>query len=151
MSVISDIYQPDNSDESSSILFRKDMNTYIYEGGNVSHILNVNIYQPTTNDIANQIRQQVFDTINNIPIMFTIQNTQVIVTWRSNAVSNYYHADVGGIYGDIAVKLHTEMLLSRFDLSAYGDCLGQPIFDFMVTKPLVRTIPLLPSEVTITS
>ena len=140
MSVISD--QADNSDESSMLLLNKDINTHIYGGGNVSHILNVNIYQPTTNDIANQIRQQVFDKINNIPIMFTIRNIQVVVTWRSNAVSNHYHADVGGIYGDIAVKLHTEMLSKLFDnIGENGDngCFG---LAFMVTKPLVRTIPI---------
>jgi hypothetical protein len=137
MSVISDTYQADNSDESSMIRLNKDINTHIYGGGNVSHILNVNIYQPTTNDIANQIKQQVFDKINNVPIIFNIHNLAVVITWRSNAVSNHYHADVMGIYGDTAVKLHTEMLLKS--LSAYG---GGATLDFMITKPLVRTIPL---------
>ena len=159
MNVISDIYQADNSDESSSLLLHKDINTHIYGGGNVSHLLNVNIYPPTNNDmsndmvndITNQIRQQVFDKINNIPIMFVIQNTQVVVTWRSNTVSNYYHADVMGIYGDIAIKLHTERLLKMIDIATYGDCFGQTRLDFMVTKPLVRTIPLLPSEVNMIS
>jgi hypothetical protein len=103
------------------------------------------------NDITNQIRQHVFDKINNIPIMFTIQNTQVVVTWRSNAVSNHYHADVGGIYGDVAVKLHTEMLLKTIDLSTYGDCFVGSRIEFIVTKPLVRTIPLSPTEINIIS
>jgi len=143
MSVISDTYQADNSDESSMIRLNKDINTHIYGGGNVSHILNVNIYQPTTNDIANQIKQQVFDKINNVPIKFTINNIDIVITWRSNAVSNHYHADVNGIYGDVAVKLHTEMLLKS--LSAYG---GGATLDFMITKPLVRTIPLKPGTMT---
>ena len=142
MSVISDTYQPDNSDESSMLLLNKDINTHIYGGGNVSHILNVNINQPTTNDIANRIRQQVFDNINNVPILFIVHNLKVIITWRSNAVSNHYHADVMGIYGDNAVKLHTEMLLNWIDMSAYDDCSGGPMLAFTVTKPLVRTIPL---------
>ena len=141
----------DNSADSSMLLFREDMNTHIYRGGNISHILNVNIYQTPTDDIATQIRQRVFNKINNIPITFIIQGTQVVVTWRSNTVSNYYHADVMGIYGDIAVKLHTERLLKMIDIATYGDCFGQTRLDFMVTKPLVRTIPLLPSEVNMIS
>lgn len=147
MSVITDMHTPDNSDESSMLHLNKDINTHIYGGGNVSHILNVNIYQSTTNDIANQIRQQVFHKINNIPIMFIIHNLEVNITWRSNTVSNHYHADVKGIYGDVAVKLHTEMLLKMIDLTTYGDCLGDSILDFIVTKPMARTIPLLPYEV----
>ena len=141
----------DNSTDSSMLLFREDMNTHIYRGGNISHILNVNINQTQSVEIASQLSQQVFDKINNIPIMFVIQNTQVVVTWRSNTVSNYYHADVMGIYGDIAIKLHTERLLKMIDIATYGDCFGQTRLDFMVTKPLVRTIPLLPSEVNLIS
>ena len=128
------------SDEST---FYKDINTHIYGGGNVSHILNVMINQKTTNDIANNIRQQVFDKINNVPITFTIHNLDVVITWRSNAISNYYHADVMGIYGDVAVKLHTERLLKQFEMSDYDDAK----LDFRVTKPLARTIPLSVSEV----
>ena len=120
--------------------FHEDINTHIYGGGNVSHILNVNIYQQTTGDNANQFRQQVFHKINNVPIKFTINNIDVVNTWRSNAVSNHYHADVMGMYGDVAVKLHTEMLLKMFDNE---DGLGG---DFMITKPLVRTIPIVPQH-----
>ena len=40
---------------------------------------------------------------------------------------------------DVAVKLHTEMLLKLFD---DDDCLGKTIMAFTVTKPLVRTIPI---------
>jgi len=137
MSAISDTYQ---AAESSMLLLHKDMNTQIYGGGNVSHILNINIYQQTTGDNANQFRQQVFHKINNVPIKFTINNIDVVITWRSNAVSDHYHTDVMGMYGDVAVKLHTEMLLKMFD---NGDSLGG---DFMITKPLVRTIPLMPQH-----
>ncbi len=133
------------SGKSSMIQLNNDINAHIREGGNVSHILNVNI-NLSTDDIANQIRQQVFNKINNIPLMFMIYNIPVKITWRSNAVSNHYHADVMGIYGDVAVKLHTEMLLKS--LSAYG---GGLTLDFSITKPLVHTIPILPSEVKHTS
>ena len=157
MNVIADKY---NSDESSTSLMNRwidrsnefrlnnDINKHIYGGGNVSHILNININRSTNHDISNQIRQQVFHKINNIPIMFTIRNIQVNITWRSNSASNHYHADVMGIYGDVAVKLHSEMLLKMFDLTAYG---GGSMLDFIITKPLVRTIPILPSEVKHTS
>jgi len=124
------------------VRFHNDMNTHIYGGGNVSHILNIIIHAPSTNDVANQIRQEVFDKINNVPIKFTIDHTDVVITWRSNDNLYSYHADVMGMYGDVAVKLHTEMLWRMFDLSAYGDGLGEPILDFIVNKPLVRTIPL---------
>ena len=122
--------------------FHNDINTHIYGGGNVSHILNVNINQSITDDTANQIRQQVFHKINNIPLMFIINNLNVVITWRSNDNLNYYHADVMGIYGDVAVKLHTEMLLKLFDdIGEYddNDCFGM---EFMITKPLVRIIAI---------
>ena len=90
----------DNSDESSMIRSHNDINTHIYGGGNVSHILNVIITEPTTNDIANQIRQQVFRKINNCPIRFNINRIDVVITWRSNDNLHSYHADVMGMYGD---------------------------------------------------
>ena len=102
---MTNIYKSDNSDGSSMISFHNDINTHVYGGGNVSHILNVIINKPTTNDndndndIANQIRQKVFHTINNVPIKFNIKNTDIVITWRSNDNLNYYHADVMGIYG----------------------------------------------------
>ena len=80
---------------------------YINEGGNVSHILNVIISLQTPSNIMTQIRQQVFDKINNIPIMFNINGMKITITWRSNAISNYYYTDIKGIYGDMAVKLHS--------------------------------------------
>jgi hypothetical protein len=111
-------------------------------GGNVSHILNVKINEPTTNDIANQIRQQVFTKINNVPIRFNINRLDVVITWRSNDNLHYYHADVMGMYGDVAVKLHTERLLELFNDYGDDDRVGKTKPGFIVTKPLVRTIPL---------
>lgn len=128
------ISQSDNSYESSKTRFHTDMNTHIYKGGNVSHILNVVVNEPT-NDIANQIRHQVFEKINNIPITFNINQIDVVVTWRSNENLHYYHADVMGMYGDMAIKLHTELLLKLFDCD-------KTKLAFRVNKPLVRTIPL---------
>ena len=121
------------------------INAHIREGGNVSHILKVNIDEHTTvyfNVFAKEMRQHVFQKINNVPIMFNINNTDVVITWRSNDNLYSYHADVMGMYGDVAVKLHTEMLLRQFDMAAYGDCVWGLMLDFIVTKPLVRTIPL---------
>ena len=120
-----------------------DINKHIYEGGNVSHILHVIINEPTTNENATPqrvTRSNVFHRINNVPITFTINNIDVAITWHSNNDNlNYYHADVMGIYGDVAVKLHTEMLLKQFN---DDECFGKTIIAFMVTKPLVRTIPI---------
>jgi len=129
----------------AGIRSHNDINAHIYGGGNVSHILNVIINEPTTNDIVNQIRQQVFQKINNVPITFNINNLNVVITWRSNYNLHYYHADVMGMYGDVAVKLHTERLLKIFnEFDEYGDeaCVGKTKLAFIVNKPLVRTIPL---------
>ena len=134
------ISKSNNSDDTS---MWNGINAHIREGGNVSHILNVIIDEHSTvyfNDIANQIRQHVFQKINNVPIMLNINHTDVVITWRSNDNLYSYHADVMGMYGDIAVKLHTEMLLKMFDNE---DGLGG---NFMITKPLVRTIPLMPQH-----
>ena len=139
------ISNSDNSDDASMIRYHNDINTHILGGGNVSHILNVKINEPTTNDIANQIRQQVFRKINNCPIRFNINRIDVIITWRSNDNLHYYHADVMGMYGDVAVKLHTERLLELFnEFVDYDDddCVGKTKLAFIVNKPLVRTIPL---------
>ena len=73
------------------------------EGGNVSHMLNVIITEPTTNDNLHS-----------------------------------YHADVRGMYGDVAVKLHTEVLLKLF----HDTGIAKTRLAFVVNKPLVRTIPL---------
>ena len=129
-----------NSDDSSKTRFHNDVNTHIYEGGNVSHTLNVIINEPTSNNNANQIRQQVFTKINNVPITFNVNKLDVVITWRSTDNLHYYHADVMGIYGDVAVKLHTEMLLKLFD--DVGDCFGTTNIAFMIQKPLVRTTNL---------
>jgi hypothetical protein len=143
------IFKSGNSSE--MIRFHKDINTHIYGGGNVSHILHVIINEPTTNDndndIMNQIRQRVFHKINNVPITFNINNLNVVITWRSNNNLNYYHADVMGIYGDVAVKLHTDMLLTIFDnIGEYDDedSSWESGLAFMVTKPLFRTVPIIP-------
>ena len=136
----------DNSDESSMIRSHNDINTHIYGGGNVSHILNVIIDEHSTvyfNDSAKEIRQHVFEKINNVPIRFNINHTDVVITWRSNDNLYSYHADVMGMYGDVAVKLHTEMLLRQFDMAANYSCVvGKINLEFIVTKPLVRTIPI---------
>jgi len=124
------------------ISFHNDINTHVYGGGNVSHILKVIINEPTTNEIATPqgaTLLNLFHTINNVPITFNINNLDVVITWRSNDNKNYYHADVMGIYGDVAVKLHTEMLLKQFN---DDECGGKTIMAFMVTKPLIRTIPI---------
>ena len=68
-----------------------------------------------------------------VPIRYNINHTDVVITWQSNDNLYSYHADVHGMYGDVAVKLHTEMLLRQ---------LNWLLLDFIVTKPLVRTIPL---------
>ena len=141
--IMADISKRDNSYESSMTRFHNDMNVHIYGGGNVSHILNVIIDEHSTvyfNDSAKEIRQHVFQKINNVPIRFSINHTDVVITWRSNDNLYSYHADVMGMYGDVAVKLHAEMLLKMFDNE---DGLGG---DFMITKPLVRTIPLVPQH-----
>jgi hypothetical protein len=142
---MTDISKRDNSDDASMIRSHNDINAHILGGGNVSHILNVKINEPTTNDIANQIRQQVFHKINNVPITFNINQLDVVITWRSNDNSHYYHADVMGIYGDVAVKLHTEMLLKTFNEFVDYDnnnCLDGTRLAFIVNKPLVRTTPI---------
>ena len=129
------IYKSDNSDESS---IHNDINSH--GGENVSHILNVIINEPTTNENDQRATlSNVFHTINNVPTTFNINNINVVITWRSNNNLNYYHADVMGIYRDVAVNLHTEMLLKQFN---DDECFGKTRLVFMVTKPLVRTIPI---------
>jgi hypothetical protein len=127
---------PDNSSLHMGI------KNHINEGGNVSHILNVIISLQITSNITNQIRQQVFNKINNIPIMFKINGMEITITWRSNVVSNYYYTDIDGIYGDMAVKLHTAMLLKLIDMASYNNIEGESILAFMATKSLTRTVPV---------
>jgi len=109
----------------------------------MTYILNITISPPITNVIANQIHQEVFDKINNNPIVFTIRNIDVVITWHNNANSNNYYADVSGMYGDTAVQLHTEKIVKLIDISDYCDSICNPKLNFIVTKQLTRTIPLI--------
>ena len=74
--------------------------------------------------------------------MFKINGMEITIAWRSNSVSNYYYTNMEGIYEDMAVKLHTEMLLNLIDMSSYNNIEGESILAFMATKSLAHTVPV---------
>ena len=131
-----------------------DIKQHIQSGGNVTHILNVKISRQGTNDVGNQIRQHLFQRINNCPIQCMVNGMNVTITWRSNATSSsaYYHADVMGMLGDTAVQRHTEILLTRL-LAALNERFDNVFRDgatglaFLVSKPLVREVALVNNDI----
>lgn len=123
------------------------MKRHIRDGNNITHILNVKVSREGLNNIGTQIRQTIFHRINGIPITKEISGVNVTITWNSNATASsaYYYADVGGIFGDVAVKRHTVRLLN--DLLTELDERFNRVFStnvtglaFLVTKPLVREV-----------
>jgi hypothetical protein len=127
-----------------------DIKQHIRQGGNVSHILNVKVSRQPSSEVGTRIRQEIFRRINETPITIMLSNIPITITWRSSArkSSAYYHSDVGGIFGDVAVKGHTKLLLSR--ILAQIDGQFNHIFSnnqtglvFMVSRPLVREVVIL--------
>lgn len=126
-----------------------DIKQHIRNGGNVSHILNVKVSNQRSAEEGNRIREQIFRTVCRNPITKIINGVHVTITWRSSATntSAYYHTDVGGMFGDTAVKLHSQALLR--DLLQELDPQFNNVFAngttgvaFLVTKPLVREVVL---------
>jgi len=76
------------------------------------------------------------------------------ITWRTSATntSEYYHCDVGGLLGDMAVKGHSKALLSNVlnDIDNEFDqvfSLGITGVAFLVSKPLVREVALVDDDI----
>ena len=127
-----------------------DIKQHIRLGGNVSHILNVKVSREPSNEVVSRIRQHIFGIIQGNPITKLIHGMNVTITWRSTVTtsSDYYHADVGGMLGDVAVKRHTEMLLHDIllDLNSNFDDIfanGNTGLAFLISRPLVREIALV--------
>ena len=122
---------------------------HVKNGGNVSHILNVRVSRQCDNEISAKIRQEIFKAIQGIPITKMLKGMNVTITWRSSSTdSAYYHADVKGMLGDIAVKLHTELLFQDILNEINGKfqnifAPGENGLAFLISRPLVRQIALL--------
>eukprot|EP00835_Amoeboradix_gromovi_P000812 NODE_30_length_32972_cov_0.541052.p15 type:complete len:169 gc:universal NODE_30_length_32972_cov_0.541052:32221-32727(+) len=135
-----------------------DIKTTIRNGGTVTHILNVKVYNEQNPKIGNEIRKTIFKVINHIPITKRVYGIDVTVTWRSNATTSsaYYHSDNAFI--DRYVKKHTEILLKSLLGNAIISTDGanqrfSNIFSdnitgltFLVTKPLVKEIVLIEDD-----
>jgi hypothetical protein len=81
-----------------------DINDHIRHGGNVTHILDIKASLQASIQTALQILQEIFCNIQGNPITKTVNDVSVTITWRSTSYTTLaYHADVGGIYGDVAV------------------------------------------------
>ena len=136
----------------SSLL--NDIRQHVKNGGNVTHILNVKISNQQSAEEGARIHQMIFRAINNISIAKMVGPMNVSITWRTSALqtSTYYHCDVGGLLGDVAVKEHTKLLLR--DLLTSLDAQLNNIFtngvtgvSFLVTKPLARAAVLVEDNV----
>lgn len=126
-----------------------DIKRHVRNGGNVSHILHVKVSNPRSAEEGNRIREQIFRAVCETPVTKIIDGVHVTITWRScgGCASDYYHADVGGMFGDTAVKLHSQALhrdlLQELD-SQFSDVFtdGTTGVAFCLTKPLVREVVL---------
>ena len=140
--------------DSDQSFLLNDIKQHVKNGGNVTHILNVRISQQLNSEIATLVKQAVFRLIQGIAITYPIHNMNVTITWRSSTdQTSAYHADVGGMYGDVAVKRHTNMLLQT--LIHQLDPLFEVYFtegitgiktteiSLIVTRPLMKTVCLI--------
>ena len=62
-----------------------DIKNHIRQGGNVTHILNVEVSCQRTNEIGSRIRQEIFRRIKGIPITKIVNGVNITLTWNSNA------------------------------------------------------------------
>lgn len=122
-------------------------------GGNITHILHVIVSKHTSEDEGNRIRQAIFTAIGNIPIHKKMRGQEVDITWRTTSTTTcvHYHCD-SRVYGDVAVHLHTKMLLKDLLVQLDGQfnnafSNGTICLDFLVTKPLSRQEILLSEDI----
>eukprot|EP01031_Cornospumella_fuschlensis_P028259 gene28259-34125_t len=135
-------------DEQSFLL--NDIKNCVRNGGNVTHILKVKVSRQPSEEIRNLIRQEIFSSLRDFPITKVVKGVNIAITWRTSAPTapTYYHADVGGMYGDVAVQEHTKALLKDL-LNALDDRFSN-IFSngttgvaFLVTKPLSKKVVIV--------
>lgn len=125
-----------------------DIKDIIRSGGNVTHVLNVNVANEPDADTGNQIRSAVFRTINGVPKTIEVNGLPVVITWTANARRSlaYYYADVAFV--DRYVKKHTESLVREIKSQLDGTfhnifANGTTDLKFLVTKPLTYEVVLL--------
>lgn len=131
-----------------------DIKNHICAGGNVTHILNVKVSCPRSTDEGNRIRQRIYQQIANRAHQMNVFGINCAITWRTSATttSAYYHCDVGGMLGDVAVKGHTKALLRNVlnvidHEFAQVFSLGITGVTFLVSKPLVREVVLVDEDI----
>lgn len=131
-----------------------DIKDHLRIGGNVTHILNVKVSCQRSADEGNCIRQRIYQQIANKAHQLNVFGMNFAITWRTSATntSEYYHCDVGGLLGDMAVKGHSKALLSNVlnDIDNEFDqvfSLGITGVAFLVSKPLVREVALVDDDI----
>lgn len=119
-------------------------NIYHY---NISHFLNIILINIPSKILEQQIRQEIFFQIEKVPITRIINGFNVTICWNSNSSDNYY-TDVEGIFGDTAVKYHTEILFNDIVINLnnkFDNIFAKGISKiyFRNSKPLTRKICML--------
>lgn len=134
--------------EESQYRLRQDIKRTVKGGGNVSHILTVEVSYRTNTETEAQIKDYIFRRMAGVPITQIIEGVNVAITWRTSAVSgtSHYHADVK-MFTDMVVKQHTQLLLRellvelsiKFNLSFMN---GDARLHLLLTRPLTKQIVL---------
>jgi hypothetical protein len=117
--------------------------------GNYSHILLIRIQDELDNDMKNQI----IEKINNVSILYDLNGglnvsiSNARITWNKlvTGIPNElkFYTDVNGMFGDVAVKEHTKLLLNDI-LNFINEKYHKNIkLSFQITKPLTHKIILL--------
>ncbi|KAJ3400718.1 hypothetical protein HDV05_000948, partial [Chytridiales sp. JEL 0842] len=123
-----------------------DIKNVLRNGGNVTHILNVELSRQMDKQTGDSIRNAIFQRIRNNPIQKVVHGVHVTITWRTSASSSsaYYHADVP-YFTDLIVKRHTEQLLQDLleELNGQFNNIfmdGMTGLAFLISKPLTREV-----------
>jgi hypothetical protein len=90
-----------------------DIRNEMLEGREVTHILNVKVWNPGEGEVKRRIRAAIYERIANVPITKNVMGFQVTVTWKptANVKMSYYFCN--SRFSDDYVIGHTKALFKE--------------------------------------
>jgi hypothetical protein len=113
---------------------------YIINQGNFTHILTFFINDKLSESEKSLILTKLYNKINNKPIEKNILGFDFPLIWRVANEKNlfhYYSNGCGGIMSDLAINIHTQLLVDDLHAS-----IGYDKFTYIVTKLLTMPISI---------
>lgn len=115
-------------------------------GTRITHLLNIKISKEPTN-IGSQLRQDIYNWLNNKEHSVRIQDYDITILWKSTASSSSeYYADIP-LFTNQVIKEHTRAIMTRLKDYLNNRTYAEHCFTreqerselvFIVTKTLLR-------------